>query len=83
MPVNADTRLAIERGILSALLLGGSFGMVSLAMTNAHAAQFFTPVIAFVGPLCGSTVQWWFRINGTVQEHQDIAKLNQSQVKVG
>ena len=80
--MSPDTRLTIERGILSALLLSGSFGMIALAMTNSHAAQFFTPIIAFVGPLCGSTVQWWFRINGTVQEHNDMAKLS-GQAKIG
>jgi hypothetical protein len=64
-------RLSLERTILSIFLLSASFGLLALAMTNPSAAQFFTPIIALVGPLCGSTVQWWFRINGTTQEHSD------------
>jgi hypothetical protein len=73
--LGSDTRLTLERSILSLCLLGGSFALLALAMSNANASQFFTPIIAFIGPLCGSTVQWWFRINGTIQEHADVAKI--------
>lgn len=68
-----ETKLMIERGVLSLALLAA----MTFLLSNST-ADHFTAILGFSGPLLGGMVNWWFRINGNASEHNDMVKLARS-----